>query len=220
MRGELFKSSGGLAWLLQTHATLLLLLLLNPTPLLASDWEPAEEGASGFHAQCWSLGASLGRIEGLTGSLAELAGPDDGVIILELTQNDYLNPFTSREFQITLNLLNNFKLLQGAFGYRLSTVPFPKAFLRPWVGGYLTFNLLEDDRDVNAGNSEFEGAGVGMAAALGVTMMLSRSLALEAAAKGDQVFTLGWLESGDFFAEEFRMRGVYLRLIYLFQAQE
>lgn len=171
--------------------------------------------AYGLHSQCWSLGGTIGRVEGLSGNLRKLAGPDDGVIILEVAQNDYLSPYTSREFQIGLNLLNNFSMLQGAFGYRFSTVPFPKVFIRPWVGAYLTFNLLEDNRDYNAENDEFDGAGVGLAAALGVTMKLSRKAALEVAARGDQIFTLGWLESDEFFAEEFRIGGVYIRFIYL-----
>ena len=115
-----------------------------------------------------------------------------------------------------MNLLENITLLQGACGYRWSTVPFPKAFLRPWVGGYLTFNLLEDERDPALGNDEFEGVGVGVAAALGMTIKFSAPLALEAALKGDRIVTLGRLESGDFFQDEFRIRGAYLRFIYLF----
>lgn len=192
-----------------------LLLLLISSPLLASEWQPAEEGAYGLHSQCWTLGGTLGRVDGLSGDLARLAGPDDGVIILEFTQNDYLTPYTSREYLVSLYVLNNFSILQGGIGYRWSTVPFPKTFLRPWVGAYLTFSLLEDDRDISAGNDEYEGAGVGVAASVGVTMKLSRSLALEAAVRGDQIVTLGHLESGDFFQDEFRMHGVLLRFVYL-----
>jgi len=220
MRGELLKFPEGFAWLLQAYATLLLLFLLNPTLLQASEWEPAEEGASGLHAQCWSLGASVGQVERLNGGLAELAGPDDGVIIIEGIQNDYLTPYTSEEYQVSLNLMNNMTLLQAAYGMRWSTVPFPKVFLRPWIGAYLTLNLLEDHQDVNGGNDEFEGGGVGLAASAGVTMKLSQWAALEAAVKGDQVFMFGQLESGNFFSDAFRMRGAYLRLVYLFQAQE
>ena len=150
----------------------------------------------------------------MSGNLANLAGPDDGVVILEFTQNDYLTPQTSREYLLSLHLLNNFTLLQGAFGYRWSTVPFPKTFLRPWVGAYLTINLLEDDRDVSMGNDEFDGVGVGAAASLGVTMRVSRPLAMEAAVRGDQIVTLGRLEGGDFFRDEFRMHGVFIRIIY------
>jgi hypothetical protein len=154
-------------------------------------------------------------VEGLSGNLAGLAGPDKRVIVLEFAQSDYLSPYTSREFQITLNLLNDFSIFQGAFGYRFSTVPFPKVFIRPWVGAYATFNLLEDNRDYSAENNESDGMGVGAAAAMGVTMKLSRKAALEVAAKGDQIFTLGWLENEEFFAEEFRIVGVYMRFIYL-----
>jgi hypothetical protein len=196
---------------------LLLLFLFPPSLLHASEWEPAEEGAPDLHSQCWSLGGTIGRVQGLSGNLGRLAGPDDGVIMLEVTQNDYLSPYTSREFQIGLNLFNNFSMLQGAFGYRLSTVPFPKVFIRPWVGAYLTINLLEDTRDYDEENEEYDGTGVGLAAALGVTMRLCRKAALEVAAKGDQIFTLGWLETDEFFAEEFRISGVYIRFIYLFK---
>lgn len=48
-------------------------------------------------------------------------------------------------------------------------------------------------------------------------MRLSRSVAQEAAVRGDQIFSAGWLDTGDFFAEEFRIRGAYLRLLYFFQ---
>ncbi|MCJ7500437.1 hypothetical protein MUP29_09285 [bacterium] len=202
------------------YILLILLLLLSPTPLLASEWEPAEESVSGLHAQCWSLGASVGRVERLNGGLAELAGPDDEVIIIEGIQSDYLTPYTSEQYQVSLNLMNNMTLLQAAYGMRISTVPFPKVFLRPWIGAYLTLNLLEDHRDVNAGNDEFEGGGIGLAASAGVTMKLSQWAALEMAVRGDQIFMLGQLESGDFFSDAFRMRGLYLRLVYLFQTQE
>ena len=194
-----------------------LLLLFPPSLLLASEWEPAEEGDHSLHSQCWSIGGTIGKVEGLSGKLGRLAGSDDGVIILEVTQNDYLSPYTSREFQITLNLFNNFNMLQGAFGYRLSTVPFPKVFIRPWIGAYLTFNLLEDNRDYSEEYEGYDGIGAGAAASLGVTVRLSRMAALEVAAKGDQIFTLGWLDTDEFFAEEFRIVGVYIRFIYLFK---
>jgi hypothetical protein len=198
---------------------LLLLLLLNPTPLQASEWGLAEESVSGLHAQCWSLGASIGQVEGLSGGLAELAGPDDGVIILEATQNSYLTPYTSEELQFTLIFVNEFNLVQAAYGMRWSTVPFPKVFLRPWVGAYLTLNFLEDQREVDpmSEDEQSDGLGIGLAAAAGVTMRLSRSVALEAAVKGDQIFIAGWLDTGDFFSEEFRIRGAYLRLLYFFK---
>ena len=172
-----------------------------------------------LHAQCWSLGASIGQVEGLSGGLAELAGPDDGVIILEATQNSYLTPYTSEELQFSLIFVNEFNLVQAAYGMRWSTVPFPKVFLRPWVGAYLTLNFLEDQREVDpmSEDEQSDGLGVGLAAAAGVTMRLSRSIALEVAVKGDQIFTAGWLDTGDFFADEFRIRGAYLRFLYFFK---
>jgi len=180
--------------------------------------EDDEDG--NLHVQCWSLGASVGRVESLNGGLAELAGPDDEVIIIEGIQSDYLTPYTSEQYQVSLNFMNNMTLLQASYGMRFSTVPFPKAFLRPWIGAHLTLNLLEDHRDINVDNDEFEGGGIGLAASAGVTMKLSQWAALEAAVRGDQIFMFGQLESGDFFNDAFRMRGVYLRLVYLFQAQE
>jgi hypothetical protein len=210
LRSSAFKKE--LSW---ASIAVVLLLLLMASPLKASSYD--QDGDDDFHVQCWSLGASVGRVERLSGGLGELAGPDDGVIILEGIQNSFLTPYTSEELQISLFLFDNFTILQGAYGRRWSTVPFPKVFLRPWIGAYLTFNLLEDSRDINAGDEEYDGLGVGLAAAAGVTMRLSRSAALEVALRGDQVFMTGWLESGDFFSEAFRMRGGYLRLVYFFQ---
>jgi len=42
-------------------------------------------------------------------------------------------------------------------------------------------------------------------------------MALEAAVKGDQIFSVGRLDSGESFADEFRIRGAYLRLLYFFK---
>jgi hypothetical protein len=199
----------------------LLLLIAFAAPALAETlpWEDGEAGITGLHAQCWSLGASIGQVEGLSGGLAELSGPDDGVIILEATQNNYLTPYTSEELQFSLIFVNEFNLVQAAYGMRWSTVPFPKVFLRPWVGAYLTLNFLEDQREVDpmSEDEQSDGLGIGLAAAAGVTMRLSRSIALEAAVKGDQIFTAGWLDTGDFFSDEFRIRGAYLRLLYFFK---
>ena len=204
--------------LLGASTTAFLLLFLVAAPLRASSWYTGEENTE-LHAQCWSLGASIGHVEGLSGNLAKLAGPNDGVIILEGIQNNYLTPYTSEELQLSLYVLNDFTLLQGAYGRRWSTVPFPKVFLRPWVGAYLTLNLLEDQRDINPQweEDEYDGIGIGLAASVGVTMRLNRSVALEAAFRGDQIFSVGWLETGDFFADQFRIRGAYLRFVYFFK---
>ncbi len=205
----------GIPRVLTVALFLSLFLTFTASAIAALPWEEGND--TSLHAQCWSFGASIGRVEGLSGALARLAGPDDRAIILEGTQNDYLTPYTSEEFQISVYLLNNFTILQGAYGMRWSTVPFPKVFLRPWVGAYLTLNFLEDDRDINAEDEEFDGIGIGLAASMGVTMRLSRSVALEAAVRGDQVFIFGRLESDDFFSDEFKMRGAYLRLLYFFK---
>ncbi len=197
--------------------SLILLLALTSPAIAGLPWE--EEEGSPLHAQCWSLGASIGRVEGLSGDLGKLAGPDDGVIILEGIQSNYLTPYTSEEFQLTLIFVNDLSLVQAAYGMRWSTVPFPKVFLRPWVGAYLTLNFLEDQREVDPMSEEeqADGIGIGLAASVGVTMRLGRSIALEAALRGDQIFASGWLDTGDFFAEEFRVRGAYLRLLYFFK---
>ena len=199
----------------------LLLLIAFAAPALAETlpWEEEEAGITGLHAQCWSLGASIGQVEGLSGGLAELSGPDDGVIILEATQNNYLTPYTSEELQFSLIFVNEFNLVQAAYGMRWSTVPFPKVFLRPWVGAYLTLNFLEDQREVDptSEDEQSDGLGIGLAAAAGVTMRLSDSLALELAVKGDQIFTAGWLDTGEFYNDEFRVRGAYLRFLYFFE---
>ena len=221
-RGEPMRSPGWKKRLLRAPvAALFLLLLLTFTVPAMADlpWEPAEEGASGLHAQCWSLGASVGQVEGLSGGLSTLAGPDNGVIILEVTQNNYLTPYVSEEEQISLFMVNNFTLLQGSYGMRWSTVPFPKVFLRPWVGAYVTLNLLEDlrENDPLSEEEEFDGIGIGLAAAMGVTMRLGGSAAVEVAVKGDQIFTAGWLDTGEFYKDEFRIRGAYLRLLYFFK---
>ena len=214
------RSPGWGKGLLRASASVLLiwLILAFTAPAMADiPWE--EENETTLHAQCWSLGASIGQVEGLSGGLAELAGPDDGVIILEATQNSYLTPYTSEELQFTLIFVNEFNLVQAAYGMRWSTVPFPKVFLRPWVGAYLTLNFLEDQREVDpmSEDEQSDGLGIGLAAAAGVTMRLSRSVALEAAVKGDQIFIAGWLDTGNFFSEEFRIRGAYLRLLYFFK---
>jgi hypothetical protein len=199
----------------------LLLLIAFAAPALAETlpWEEGEAGITGLHAQSMSLGASIGRVEGLSEGLSKLAGPDNGVIILEWTQNNYFTPYTSEEMQLGLVLVNDFNLLQASYGYRWSTVPFPKTFLRPWVGAYLTLNFLEDlrENDPLSEEEEFDGIGIGLAAALGVTMRLGDSLALELAVKGDQIFTAGWLDTGEFYNDEFRVRGAYLRFLYFFK---
>ena len=200
-------------------AALFLILLLSFTTLAMAGLPWEEEEGPSLYAQSWSLGASIGRIEGLSGNLAKLAGPDDGVILLEGIQSNYLTPYTSEELQLTLIFVNDFNLVQAAYGMRWSTVPFPKVFLRPWVGAYLTLNFLEDQRDVDPMSEEeqADGLGIGLAAAAGVTMRLSKSIALEVAVKGDQIFSAGWLDTGEFFSEEFRIRGAYLRLLYFFK---
>ena len=201
-----------------TVALFLPLFLTFIAPAMADlPWE--EDNDTSLHAQSWTLGASIGHVEGLSGELATLVGPDDGVIILEGIQSNYLTPYTSEELQLSLYVINNFTLVQAAYGMRWSTVPFPKVFLRPWVGAYLTLNFLEDQRNVDpqAEDEQSDGIGIGLAAAAGVTMRLSRSVALEAAVRGDQIFSAGWLDTGDFFTEEFRIRGAYLRLLYFFQ---
>jgi hypothetical protein len=197
---------------------LIWLILAFTTPAMAElPWEEGND--TSLHAQCWSLGASIGRVEGLNDSLAKLAGPDDGVIILEGTQNSYLTPYKSEELQFTLIFVNDFNLVQAAYGMRWSTVPFPKVFLRPWVGAYLTLNFLEDQREVDpqSEDNQSDGIGFGLAAAAGVTMRLSQSIALEAAVKGDQIFSAGWLDTGDFFTDAFRIRGAYVRFLYFFK---
>jgi len=201
--------------LLRTSTAVFVLLLIMVAPLAASSFDESGDDGS-FHAQCFSLGASIGKIEGLDGGLAKLAGPDDGVIILEGIQSNYLTPYTSEEFQLTLIFVNDFNLIQGAYGMRWSTVPFPKVFLRPWVGAYLTLNFLEDlrENDPLSEEEDSDGIGLGLAAAIGVTMRLSKFAALELALKGDQLFTAGWLDTGEFFNDEFRIRGAYLRLLY------
>lgn len=178
-----------------------------------------EGGEASVHAQCWSLGASAGRVEGLGGDLARLAGPDDGVILLEGGKQNFKTPYTSEELQLTLVFINDFSLLQGGYGMRFSTVPFPKVFLRPWVGAYLTLNLLKDTRglDTYEGNEDYDGIGVGVAAAAGVTMRLTRSLALGMAVRGDRVFTAGWLDTGEYYKDAFGIRGAFLRLQYFFK---
>ena len=216
------RSPGWGKGLLRASASVLLiwLILAFTAPAMADlPWEEEEEKITGLHAQSMSLGASIGQVDGLSEDLSRLAGPDNGVIILEWTQNNYFTPYASEEMQLSLLLVNNFNLLQASYGYRWSTVPFPKTFLRPWVGAYLTLNLLEDlrENDPMSEEEEFDGIGIGLAAALGVTMRLDDSLALEVAVKGDQIFTAGWLDTGNFFSEEFRIRGAYLRLLYFFK---
>jgi hypothetical protein len=46
-------------------------------------------------------------------------------------------------------------------------------------------------------------------------MRLSRTLALEAAVKGDMMALFGRLEAGEIFSDSFHMRGVYLRLMFI-----
>jgi len=171
-----------------------------------------------LHSQCWSMGGGVGNVQGLDGDLAKIAGLDNEVTFIEYTQNFYLDPYVSDEFNGSLNLMNNFSVVQAAVGRRWSTAPFPKVFLRPWVGLYATLNFLEDDRNLSVlpeEEDEKDGIGVGLATTLGVTMRLSRSLALEAAAKGDYMALFGRLEAGETFADSFLMRGVYLRLIFI-----
>jgi len=193
-----------------------LLILFSPSLLLASEWDEDEEVSADLHAQCLSIGASIGRVEGLSRGLKTLSGSDKGVIILELSQNDYLSPYVSEEEQLSIILVKNFNLVQGAYGMRWSTVPFPKVFLRPWVGVYVTLNLLEDlrENDPLSQEEEFDGIGVGLAAAMGVTMRLGNSAAAEVAVKGDQIFTAGWLDTGEFFKDRFMVRGAYVRPVY------
>ena len=218
---ETMRSSGWENRLLRAAATFWVIwFILSFNTAATAQTLPWEEGENtSLHTQCWSLGASIGRVEGLDGGLAGLAGPDDGVIILEAIQNSYLDPYKSEELQFTLFFVNDFNLVQAAYGWRWSTVPFPKTFLRPWVGAYLTLNFLEDQReaDPQSEDEQSDGLGLGLAAAAGITMRLSQSLALEAAVKGDQIFSAGWLDTGDFFADEFRIRGAYLRLLYFFK---
>lgn len=171
-----------------------------------------------LHSQCWSMGGGIGNVEGLDGDLAKIAGLDSQATFIEYTQNFYLDPYVSDEFNGSLNLMNNFSVVQAAVGRRWSTVPFPKVFLRPWVGLYATLNFLEDDRDLSEypeEDDENDGIGVGLAATMGVTMRLGHSLALEVAAKGDYMALFGRLEAGETFADAFLMRGVYLRLLFI-----
>jgi hypothetical protein len=155
-------------------------------------------------------------VEGLSGDLAKLAGLDDGIIVLEATPNEYLTPYTSIEYQLSINLLNNFYIAQGAYGRRWSTVPFPKVFLRPWVGLYVTASFLEDERDlVYQEYEEIDGLGAGLASAAGLSMRLSRTFALELAAKVDTIFLFGQLETGELFGDRFEMYSIYLRLLFI-----
>jgi hypothetical protein len=171
-----------------------------------------------LHSQCWSMGGGVGNVRGLDDDLATIAGLDNQVTFIEYTENFYRDPYVSDEFIGSLNLMHNFSVVQVAIGRRWSTVPFPKVFLRPWVGLYATLNLLEDDRDLSdysGEEDEYDGIGVGLATTLGVTMRLSRSLALEVASKGDYMALFGRLEAGENFADSFLMRGVYLRLMFI-----
>jgi hypothetical protein len=193
--------------------------------LLGLSWFAPTAAASNFieiegelHSQCWSMGGGIGNVQGLDDDLAKIAGLDSQVTFIEYTQNFYLDPYVSEEFNGSLNLMNNFSVVQVAVGRRWSTVPFPKVFLRPWVGLYATLNFLEDDRDLSeysGEEDENDGIGVGLATTLGVTMRLSRSLALEVAVKGDYMALFGRLEAGETFADAFMMRGVYLRLLFI-----
>jgi hypothetical protein len=168
------------------------------------------------HSRCGSLGVSLGKVDGLSGDLAVLTGSSDGVIVLEWTQNEYLTPYTSIEYQLSLNLLNNFSILQVAYGRRWSTVPFPKVLLRPWVGLYVTGDFLEDDRHaVYQEYEEADGLGAGLAAAVGLSLRVTRTFALELAVKADTIFIFGQLETGELFGDRFEMYGVYLRLMFI-----
>lgn len=199
-----------------------LLSFLVLFPLHARADSPLEEdGEIKLHAECVTLGASIGRVEGLTRSLDDLAGPDNGAIILEGTWSAYLTPYLSEEYQLNLFFVNDFNMAQFAYGIHYSTVPFPKAFIRPWVGAYATLNLLEDLRvreyDPDTGVNEADGIGLGVAAAVGVTVRLDESLALEGFIRGDEIFTAGWLDTGEFFNDRFGVRGVYIRLLYIFQ---
>jgi hypothetical protein len=145
----------------RANMLLLFVLFLSAVPVSAQPQLEIDDNDEP-HLRCGSLGMSFGRVEGLSGNLAELAGTSDGIIILEGTLNEYLTPYTSTEYQLSLNLLNNFSILQGSYGRRWSTVPFPKVFLRPWVGLYVTANLLEDERDVVYQEyEEVDGLGIG-----------------------------------------------------------
>jgi hypothetical protein len=171
-----------------------------------------------LHCETWTMGGGIGNVQGLDRSLAKIAELDKKVAFIEYTQNFYLDPYVSDEFNGSLNFMNNFSVMQVAVGRRWSTVPFPKVFLRPWVGLYATLNFLEDDRDLSVysgGEDENDGIGVGFATTLGMTMRLGHSLALEVAAKGDYMALFGRLEAGETFADAFMMRGVYLRLLFI-----
>jgi hypothetical protein len=159
----------------------------------------------------------------LRGSPAALTTWRDpiGAIIMEGAWSAYLTPNLSEEYQLNLFFVNDFNMAQLAYGVHYSTVPFPKAFIRPWVGAYATLNFLEDLRvreyDPNTGENHADGIGLGVAAAAGVTVRLGGSLALEALVRGDEIFTAGWLDTGEFFNDRFGVRGVYFRLLYIFQ---
>ena len=79
-----------------------------------------------LHSQCWSMGGGIGNVEGLDGDLAKIAGLDSQATFIEYTQNFYLDPYVSDEFNGSLNLMNNFSVVQAAVGRRWSTVPFPQ----------------------------------------------------------------------------------------------
>jgi len=82
-------------------------------------------------------------------------------------------------------------------GVKYDFSPFPKTFITPWGGLYLSLNYLDDRSDLEPGESQGEnwnGLGLGAAAAVGLSMRLGGDFILQASARKNRFGALALLE--------------------------
>jgi hypothetical protein len=96
---------------------------------------------------------------------------------------------------------------------------FPKTFLTPWAGLYLSANFLDDTRNNPEGEEpveDWDGIGVGLAAGAGITFRLGKEMMVQLSARRNEFGAVANMDSSGLTSD--RMNTTEFSLVFIILA--
>ena len=155
-----------------------------------------------FHA----FGINYLKLDGVSTQLDSIArGKRDGLGIA-YNYSEKFDRHYSLDGYVSVAQLGDLILANVLVGVKYDLSPFPKTALTPWGGLYLSLNYLDDRSDLEPGQEQgedWDGYGLGVAAAVGLSMRLGGDFILQASARRNSIGAVGLLEDFTGFADRF-----------------
>jgi len=108
-------------------------------------------------------------------------------------------------------------------GAKYDLFRFPEAAVTPWSGLYLGLNYLDDRSDLEPGEyqgEDWDGLGLGVAAAVGLSVRLGGDFILQVSARRNRFASLALLENFDAMADRLTTTEYSLMIVLVADLQE